>query len=158
YSLKRTSVLFLNFENIKFLPTSEQKIVKVVRSCGNNLHEVVTPEGEKFLASMPTKFRNYLWIRRGAFVLTDPIKEGVKVKGEIIQILLKEQIQHFVDEGIWPDSKAFSMPSTEKQKTNVDSGKLYVNTNSPYVDYPSSEEESSSSSEEEESEDDNDTR
>ncbi|GFQ96937.1 hypothetical protein TNCT_475761, partial [Trichonephila clavata] len=93
-----------------------------------------------------------------AFVLTDPIKEGVKVKGEIIQILLKEQIQHFVDEGIWPDSKAFSMPSTEKQKTNVDSGKLYVNTNSPYVDYPSSEEESSSSSEEEESEDDNDTR
>ncbi|GBN38762.1 hypothetical protein AVEN_242305-1 [Araneus ventricosus] len=42
----RTEVL-----NTYDLPTNEQKIVKVLRSCGNNLHEVVTPEGDKFLAN-----------------------------------------------------------------------------------------------------------
>ncbi|GFY53707.1 probable RNA-binding protein EIF1AD [Trichonephila inaurata madagascariensis] len=86
--------------NTYTLPTDEQKIVKLVRSCGNNLHEVVTPEGEKFLVTMPTKFRNYLWVGRGCFVVVDPIEEGGKVKGEIIQILLKEQIQHLMDEGV----------------------------------------------------------
>ncbi|GFU78401.1 probable RNA-binding protein EIF1AD [Trichonephila clavipes] len=142
-----------NVLNTFTLPTDEQKIVKLIRSWGNNLHEVVTPEGEKFLASMPTKFRNYLWVGRGCFVVVDPIEEGGRVKGEIIQLLLKEQIQHLMDEDAWPDSKEFSVPFVEKSKTDSDSNKLFVNTNSPYVDYPSSEEGSS----EEESEDEDDS-
>ena len=32
---------------------------------GNNLHEVETCEGTKFLVSMPTKFRKSVWIKRG---------------------------------------------------------------------------------------------
>ncbi|GBN38784.1 putative RNA-binding protein EIF1AD, partial [Araneus ventricosus] len=77
----RTEVL-----NTYDLPTNEQKIVKVLRSCGNNLHEVVTPEGDKFLAS--------------DFVVVDPILEGVKVKGEISIILRKDQIKHYKEEGV----------------------------------------------------------
>ncbi|GFU08265.1 probable RNA-binding protein EIF1AD, partial [Nephila pilipes] len=141
------------------IPSNEQKIVKVIRSCGNNLHEVVTPTEETFLASMPTKFRNYLWIRRGDFVVVDPIKEGGKVKGEIVQILLKEQIKYFIDQGVWPDSKEFSVPRIQKSENeSSDSSELFVNTNRPYVDYPSSSEEESDEEEEEEEEDDDDVK
>ncbi|GFS48739.1 hypothetical protein TNIN_487101 [Trichonephila inaurata madagascariensis] len=52
----------------------------------------------------------------GCFVLVDTIKEGGKLKGEIIHLLLKEQIQHLMDEGVWPDSKRFSVPSLKKPK------------------------------------------
>lgn len=34
-------------------------------SNGNNLHEAVTESGERFLLSMPTKFRKNIWIKRG---------------------------------------------------------------------------------------------
>ena len=62
--------------------TGEQTIVKVLRALhvyylslghflqvicgkGNNLHEVETPSGQRMLASMPTKFRRNVWIKRG---------------------------------------------------------------------------------------------
>lgn len=32
---------------------------------GNNLHEVETAEGTRFLASMPPRFRRHIWIKRG---------------------------------------------------------------------------------------------
>lgn len=38
---------------------------QVVGSPGNNLHEAVTSKGERFLVSMPTKFRKNIWIKRG---------------------------------------------------------------------------------------------
>lgn len=38
---------------------------KVLGSPGNNLHEVETAEGDRFLASMPTKYRKNIWIKRG---------------------------------------------------------------------------------------------
>ena len=34
-------------------------------SRGNNLHEVETAEQQKYLVSMPTKFRKNVWIKRG---------------------------------------------------------------------------------------------
>jgi len=84
------------------LPTEHQRIVKVVASRGNNLHEVETEHGEKFLASMPTKFRKNVWIKRDNFIIVDPIEEGDKVKAEIAHILYKEQIKHIQHEGAWP--------------------------------------------------------
>ena len=39
--------------------------VQVVCGRGNNLHEVEDPDGRQFLASMPTKFRRNVWIKRG---------------------------------------------------------------------------------------------
>ena len=40
-------------------------VYQVISGRGNNLHEVVTAQGETFLVSMPTKFRKNVWIKRG---------------------------------------------------------------------------------------------
>ena len=76
--------------------------LQVVQCCGNNLHKVRNPSGETFLVSMPTKFRKTVWIRRDNFVMIEPIEEGDKVKGEIVNILVnKDQIKHIKDNGMW---------------------------------------------------------
>ena len=75
--------------------------LQVVSSRGNNLHEVVTSSGDAFLASMPTKFRKNVWIKRGDYVMVFHIAEGEKVKAEITHILLKPQIQYIQSQGLW---------------------------------------------------------
>ncbi|XP_035784901.1 probable RNA-binding protein EIF1AD [Anopheles albimanus] len=85
------------------LPKPNQQIVKIVASRGNNLHEVVSGQDDKFLVSMPMKFRKNVWIKRGDFVLVESIEEGDKVKGEICRILTKEHIKTFEKEGVWPE-------------------------------------------------------
>ena len=67
---------------------------QVLGGRGNNLHEIETADGDKYLVSMPTKFRKNVWIKRGDFVLIQPIEEGEKVKAEIINILYSEQIKY----------------------------------------------------------------
>ena len=62
------------------LPSGNQEIVRVAASRGNNLHEVVDAKGKSFLVSMPTKFRKSVWIKRGNFVIVEPIEEGDKVQ------------------------------------------------------------------------------
>lgn len=37
----------------------------------------------------------------GNFVIIEPIVEGVKVKGEIVRVLLKDKIKYFQDQGVW---------------------------------------------------------
>ncbi|XP_018348392.1 PREDICTED: probable RNA-binding protein EIF1AD [Trachymyrmex septentrionalis] len=71
------------------LPTDSQSIVRIVQARGHNLHEVVTPAGEQYIVSMPTKFRQNIWIKRGDYIVIEPIVEGKKVKGEIVKILTK---------------------------------------------------------------------
>ncbi|KAJ8044850.1 putative RNA-binding protein EIF1AD [Holothuria leucospilota] len=96
------------------LPKEGQQIVKVVAGRGNNLHEVENENGEKFLASMPSKFRKNVWIKRGDFVIVDPISEGLKVKAEISVILYPDQIKYIKEEGHWPE--AFSPKREEPEK------------------------------------------
>ena len=50
---------------------------------------------------MPTKFRKNVWIKRGDFVMVEPIEEGDKVKAEITHILYKEQIKYIREEKMW---------------------------------------------------------
>lgn len=71
------------------LPTDSQSIVRIIQARGNNLHEVVTPTGEQYIVSMPTKFRQNVWVKRGDYIVIEPIMEGKKVKGEIVKILTK---------------------------------------------------------------------
>lgn len=71
------------------VPTESQSIVRIVESRGNNLHEVIDPVGDQYLVSMPTKFRRNIWVKRGDFVLVEPIPEGDKVKAEIVKILTR---------------------------------------------------------------------
>lgn len=120
-------------------PAPNQWIVRILCSRGNNLHEVesadqipvttTTVEGsegaetssiDKFLVSMPTKFRKNVWVKRGDFVIVDPIDEGDKVKGEIVRILTPQQIKQFRKDGIWPEK--FNVKTDMKtNKTNESS-------------------------------------
>lgn len=149
-------------------PTENQQIVKVVGSRGNNLHEAVTSQGETFLVSMPTKFRKNIWIKRGDYVIVDPIEEGEKVKAEISFILYKDHIQHLQKQQLWPEGFMESTEDkTEKEKqkeekdeeeeeevsnSEDDESDLFVNTNRCNYHYSESEEEDSDEEEEEEDE------
>nr|CAG4649863.1 EOG090X0KPP [Scapholeberis mucronata]SVE94022.1 EOG090X0KPP [Scapholeberis mucronata] len=136
------------------LPAENQKIVKVLGGRGNNLHEIETSDGEKYLVSMPTKFRKNVWIKRGNFVVIQPIEEGEKVKAEIFAILYSAQIKYIQDQGKWP--KEFCMDKTEEtNKESISSSSeisdgsdsdsssrnsdLFVNTNRPQCAYESSD-------------------
>lgn len=133
------------------IPTENQTIVRVVASRGNNLHEVETPvEGEEhFLVSMPVKFRKNVWIKRGDFVLVEPIEEGNKVKAEICRILTAEHIKEFEKEGVWP--KRFTRK--REHEDDLDEDGLVRNTNRQMADEDSSDDDDDS--EEDGSEDEN---
>ncbi len=83
-------------------PVGDQSVVRIVGPRGNNLHEAESPDGSKFLCSMPTKFRKNVWIKRGDFVIVEPIEEGDKVKAEIIHILFAEQVRDLQKRNLWP--------------------------------------------------------
>ncbi|EEC03174.1 conserved hypothetical protein [Ixodes scapularis] len=126
---------------------------EILSGKGNNLHEVEDPSGSTYLVSMPTKFRKNIWVKRGDFVIVEPIEEGDKVKAEIVRILYREQVKYIKEEGKWP--KAFDdgeakgdaeHRSPEDSDSDDDDDDLFVNTNRPSVVYEESE---SSSTEEE---------
>lgn len=75
----------------------------VLISRGNNLHEVQSAGGDVFLVSMPTKFRKNVWIKRGDYVMIEPIAEGDKVKAEISHILYRPQVKFIQQQGLWPE-------------------------------------------------------
>nr|XP_015808271.2 probable RNA-binding protein EIF1AD [Nothobranchius furzeri] len=146
-------------------PTENQQIVKVIGTRGNNLHETITAQGETFLVSMPTKFRKNIWIKRGDYVIVDPIEEGEKVKAEISFILYKDHIQHLQKQQLWPEGftekssqdKTSHKRQEEPEEKEEDEGSdsedesdLFVNTNRCNYQYSESEEDDSEEEEEEE--------
>ncbi|XP_043668352.1 probable RNA-binding protein EIF1AD [Vespula pensylvanica] len=137
------------------IPTKSQSIVKVVESRGNNLHEIVNSTGEQYLVSMPVKFRRHIWIKRGDFVLVEPIAEGDKVKAEIVKILTREHIKWYRVQKCWPlefDEVSSKKQPEETMKDNNDEEEdmekedLFVNTNRiiTYVSDRSSDSDTSS--------------
>ncbi|XKL61225.1 hypothetical protein PGB90_008282 [Kerria lacca] len=81
---------------------NNQQLVKVLSTKGNHLYEVKSIKNEIFLVSMPSKFRNTVWIKAGSYVIVETIDEGKKVKGEIVYILLKHHIKQMKKEKNWP--------------------------------------------------------
>ncbi|KAL9954370.1 hypothetical protein ACROYT_G041895 [Oculina patagonica] len=100
--------------DVYVVPDPNQQIVKILGSRGNNLHEVETSDGTKFLVSMPSKFRKSVWIKRGDFVIVDPIEEGNKVCAEIVHILYGKQIKYLKSEGLWPTAFTEKVLADEK--------------------------------------------
>lgn len=107
-------------------PNENQQIVRVLSSRGNNLHEVQSSDNSVFLVSMPTKFRRNVWVRRGDYVLVEPISEGDKVKAEIVRILTQKHIKYFKEENVWP----FEDSNQELANENTDDD-IFINTNKP---------------------------
>lgn len=64
--------------------------------------QVEDTEGLTFLVSMPSKFRKNVWIKRGDYVIVEPIAEGNRVKAEIIRVLTNGHKKEFKRLGIWP--------------------------------------------------------
>lgn len=121
---KRKHVLLEVLQDDFSHPTENQQIVKVVSSRGNNLHEVQAPDGSSFLASMPSKFRRNVWVKRGDYVLVEPIKEGDKVKAEMVRVLTSDHVKCYKKEGVFPS--AFLEDSNHSKSDDSD---LFVNTN-----------------------------
>ena len=115
------------------IPTESQSIVRIVESRGNNLHEVADPAGDQYLVSMPTKFRRNIWVKRGNFVLVEPITEGDKVKAEIVRILTREHQKWYRAQKCWP--KEFDEINPKQRTSKMDEEDndseedLFVNTN-----------------------------
>lgn len=125
------------------LPTETQQIVRVVSSKGNNLHEVEpADETENYLVTMPNKFRKNVWIKRGSFLLVEPIQEGEKVKAEITRILTDDHQREFSKEGVWP--KKFTKKRVNENDDDEEG--LHRNHNRRTAEHESEEEDSSSSS------------
>uniref|UniRef100_A0A182R7S9 Probable RNA-binding protein EIF1AD n=1 Tax=Anopheles funestus TaxID=62324 RepID=A0A182R7S9_ANOFN len=139
------------------VPKENQQIVRIVASRGNNLHEVETAQGgeeERFLVSMPVKFRKNVWIKRGDFVLVEPIEEGNKVKAEICRILTPEHVKVFEKEGVWP--RQFS--KKRDLEDDLDEDGLFRNTNRKYLAQSSDDDddEEDDDNEDEDTDDEND--
>lgn len=126
------------------LPEGNQSIVKVLAGRGNNLHEVQDNIGNTYLVSMPNKFRKNVWIKRGDFVVVNPIEEGDKVKAEICTILYKDQIKYIKANNLWPTefekaevvSRDLSKLKIKEAQSNSeedsdDESDLFQNTNRP---------------------------
>ncbi|XP_074605078.1 putative RNA-binding protein EIF1AD [Brevipalpus obovatus] len=128
-----------------FIPEEPCYIVKVIAGRGNNLHEIETPDGQRYLASMPTKFRRNVWIKRGNYVVVEPIEEGDKVKAEIVQILLKDQIKYIKGEGKWPPQ--FEEPKGSGEKDDQAGDEFELPNPNRVTSTEDSEEDSESSSE-----------
>ncbi|XP_063991335.1 probable RNA-binding protein EIF1AD [Diachasmimorpha longicaudata] len=117
------------------IPTDTQTIVQLVDPRGNNLHEVMDCSGERYLVSMPVKFRKNIWVKRGDYVLVEPIPEGDKVKAEITKILTKEHIKYYRSQDCWPDKFNTSHQQnsgtiqTDDNLGEDSMGEIFVNTN-----------------------------
>lgn len=149
---KRKHVVREMYEDNFDHPTENQQIVRVISSRGNNLHEVETAtesdQPETFLVSMPVKFRNNIWIKRGMFIIIESIEEGNKVRGEIVRILTPEHVKEFTKDGIWPKKFTKNVDKEEASGSDSDSD-LIPNTNRKQQ-----EEDSESTEEEDDSDDD----
>lgn len=154
-------------------PGPNQQIVRILGSRGNNLHEVESAEpiacngnaattneslpesgSEQFLVSMPTKFRKNVWVKRGDFVIVDPIDEGDKVKAEIVRILTPQHIKEFTKDGIWP-KKFTTKNNNYDDSSNSSDDELFKNTNRAHQ-YNDSNEDDDDESDDEDASDDED--
>lgn len=102
------------------LPKENQTIARIIQPKGNNLHEVESEKDseESFLASMPTKFRRNVWVKRGDFVLIEPIEEGDKVKAEIVRVLTPEHVKEYTKANIWPKKFSWKRDHSENEEEN----------------------------------------
>lgn len=111
--------------------------------------QIITPTGEEYLVSMPTKFRKNIWVKRGDYILVEPIEEGDKVKAEIVKIMNKDSIKYYKENNIWP--KEFD---DNKKNTDENKDDLFVNTNRAHMKQYHSDTDSSDDSDRDSDSDD----
>lgn len=85
------------------LPSENELIGKVIAARGRDLFEVIDEDGKQYLASMPTRFRTTVYVKRDQYVYLLPIDEGQKVKAEITHVLDDETIIYACEQNLWPE-------------------------------------------------------
>lgn len=129
----------------------ENELVLFITGKGNNLHEVECPEKTTFLVSMPKKYRQTVWLKKGDCIVIDPIIEGKKVRGEIIGLLTSKTVLHLIRSFQWPPKGGADGDSSPQKLSDL----IEFFNNGKQEEENSSKEDSSypwPSSEEEESE------
>ena len=73
----------------------DQLYARVLGPRGNHEHEVELVDGTKSLATLPPRFRNLIWVKRGHFVIVEPLEGTMseKVCGEIVHVLFPKHIK-----------------------------------------------------------------
>ena len=106
-------------------PTPEEKIARVLGGRGKHLYEIQLIDGTSTLATLPPRFRNVVWVKRGkrrnipssvcfpilviaiisvhsgGYVIVLPVEGENKIGAEIVHVLLNEHIKQLRAEGIW---------------------------------------------------------
>jgi probable RNA-binding protein EIF1AD len=116
---------------------------------------VTSVSGQRFLASMPSRFRRNVWIKRGDFVVLERISEGIKVQAEIVRILYKDHIEQLKKDGLWPSEFSTEESKCQEEDKSDSDSDLFVNTNRRPVQTTDSSESDTESSDESEAKPDN---
>jgi len=142
------------------IPEDSQKIVRTISIRGSNQIEIEYPQGDKVLCLIPSKFIKKIWIKRGDYLIVDPVSEpdgSSKIMAQVQHILYPPQIKHLKEQGQWPvefeekrvlTSEHPKSPKESNQDNNNVSSEdednyddLYVNNNRVVVEDESEEEE-----------------
>ncbi|KAI8048339.1 uncharacterized protein B0P05DRAFT_564526 [Gilbertella persicaria] len=119
----------------------QQRYARALGPRGNHQHEVEFTDGSKTLVTLPPRYRNVVWVKRGHYVIVDPtVGVSEKVGGEIVHVLFPKHIKDLKAAGKWPSE--FSDQKGEEEGESEDD--LFVNNNRPVMsdtDSSSSEEE-----------------
>ncbi|KAI7894935.1 uncharacterized protein EV154DRAFT_497425 [Mucor mucedo] len=82
--------------------TGDQTYARSLGPRGNHQHEVELLDGSKTLVTLPPKFRNVVWLKRGHYVIVDPtVGITEKVGGEIAFVLFPKNIKDLKAAGKW---------------------------------------------------------
>ena len=74
-----------DFNDSERVPNEGEVYAQVGQSHGGNIFEILTSDGEKTLARLPTKFRKLIWVKRNDFVIVGAstvCKAGVAWHGD----------------------------------------------------------------------------
>ncbi|KAJ1565280.1 hypothetical protein HK096_003655 [Nowakowskiella sp. JEL0078] len=104
--------------------TNTQKIARVVLAKGGFLYDIELPKESILipnvcLVSLPARFRNVLWIKRGSFVIVEKLDTGTKVWGDIVEVLLPNQIKTLKANNIWPGDFDDTKQEEHENQTNI---------------------------------------
>ncbi|RKP25218.1 hypothetical protein SYNPS1DRAFT_22784 [Syncephalis pseudoplumigaleata] len=86
------------------LPDEHVCVARASGARGQNLHDVVFADGTTGLCTLPPRFRNVIWVKRGHYLLVDTSQAAQrdnKITGEITHVLQPMQVRYIKQQGLW---------------------------------------------------------
>lgn len=94
------------------------QIGKVHEVVGDHLFKIALEDGSLALCTLPSKFRNVLWVKRNSFVVVALEDSTTKIDGDIVVVLYKPQIKDLQKRNLFPkcfleEKKEIDLPDIE---------------------------------------------